>query len=134
MVTPEEQRYRNFALYVVLGGAMVFAAGLLVVESCDNLGSRFSDGALSIPSSCLILLVALGVIARRGHYRSAAIGVVGLCMFLGSYFLVCWSSDVPQGLLLYVLVVAATGVLLGSRMAAAMAIAAVIAMELLTYG
>jgi signal transduction histidine kinase len=130
----EEQRYQIFALRVVMVGATALAGGLLIIESCDNLGSRFSDGALAIPSSCLVLLMILSITARLGHYRLAATGVVSLCMLLGTYFLVCWSSDVPQGILLYALVVAATGVLLGSRMAIAMAVAAAIAMELLIYG
>lgn len=124
-------RHRR-AVFILLLVGLIFLAGVaasLVTLNWAVLGSDYHGISPIIMWLNLIVLGSLYLLARSAPRITAYI-FIGLLTILGTIPLVIWGTYIPQGLLIYALVIVLAGVIIGSR--ATMALAAIIAVILIS--
>jgi predicted neutral ceramidase superfamily lipid hydrolase len=131
----EDIARREFIFNILLLGflALTLFAAVSTLISYVNEDSAYHDVSpfiLSVPS---IVLLSLYLLSRRKFTNYLAYTFVALCFFLGTYSLSLYSYVLPQGLLVYVLVIIISGILLSARASLVMTIIVVASLILLAY-
>ncbi len=123
-VNAEDVHRRTYILTILLLGSSALALAAFV-DAIINLLLTFPHSHYDSPLICLAVLgalVGLYYLARRGFYQIGAWAFVAVITLAASYALYRWSIDLPTGVLLYALVITMTGILLGTRTAAVVAV------------
>ncbi len=116
----EDQRRGEYVLNIFLLGSIVLTGVALIVVAIkiflyrDN-PDRVASGQLVFAT--LLVFVFLYVLSRFRFSRLAAFILVGIYFALGTYTFYAWSILIPQGLLVYALVVVMSGILVSTRFA-----------------
>lgn len=115
----EDTRRREYILNLLLLGSM-FLSLVALLSALGNVLARGSDYRgetlifLSIP---FLFFSGLYALARIRHPRVAAIIFIGTYYALATYTLAKWGILLPQGVLIYALIIVMTGVLVSSKAA-----------------
>jgi len=131
----EDLKRREFILNVLLLGSvtLAFFATIFAVVDYINFGSSFKGDTPLISLGVFTFFLALFVLSRRGFY------VVVSYIFVAIYFVAAthtgysWGVDIPQGLLIYVLVIIMSGILVSTRFAVVVTMIVSITVLLLGY-
>lgn len=117
----DTRRRQELILNILLLSSIFFLVLINLIRFFDFL-EQAKDRGLPLIFTLLILLLFIGIyyLSRRGHLKAAA------CLFILAYtlptfyFAYNWGADLPAALLLAVLIIIIAGVLVGSRLAAAL--------------
>lgn len=134
--TSEDDRNREIVLNVLLSGTLLI---LILVLPLLSIGHFLLQHNYISPSMLMVLSAILYVgylyrLSRKGHFRSAAIMLVGMYFLLATAVVYIWGVNVPSGILLYGLVIVLAGILLGPNHSLYSAALVVITLVLLELG
>ncbi len=115
----EDSRRREFILNVLLLGAIIFSslAVIRIVVDYTMLDALYRGESPLIPFLVVVFLLALYFFSRGGLSAYIEYLFVGIFFFAATYTVYSWGIDIPQGLLMYVLVIVMSGVLISTRFA-----------------
>lgn len=113
---------------------------LLILVSIGNLlFELLRDGRLINEESLLISLIvlaifsALYILSRRGFFKWSAYILIGILLSITTYAVYIWGVDLPQGLLLYALIIVISGILISTRFAFAITLIVSTTLLVLAY-
>lgn len=124
----EDQARREYIFNILVNGFLA----LNIVAFAFSLVRHITQGgsAQNVPPYVLIVpivvLLCLYTLSRRKFNNKIVYVFIGLYVLLGTYALYLYSIALPQGLLVYVLVIIMSGILISSRAALIMTIIIVI--------
>jgi len=126
----EDTRNRELVLNVLLSGMLLLAVItlLLLLGSYFLAKETYVAGRIVTVAVVVVFLLSLFGLSRRGHFRTAALLLVGVHFLLANLVLYKWGIVVPAGVLLDGLVIVLAGILLGPRYSLYVAGAAVVCM------
>ncbi|MBI2989587.1 MAG: HAMP domain-containing histidine kinase [Candidatus Magasanikbacteria bacterium] len=115
----EDIRRREFILNVLLSGSIILlsSAGLYVLYRIIKLHGEIEGRGAPwwlIPS-LLGVFVVLYILSRKGYHFLSSYLFIFLYFVPSSYSLYAWGADLPQGLLMYALIIIMSGILVGTR-------------------
>lgn len=115
----EDNRRRELILNVLLVGILLLSTAMLFITTVNSIlqGSNYGGVSPFIILCIIGLFLGLYGMSRGGWHRPAAYIFIGLILAFATWPLVRWGALLPQGVLMYGLVIVMTGVLLSSRMA-----------------
>lgn len=115
----EDTRRRELILNVLLVGILLLSSVMLLITTINNFaqGSEYGGVSPLVILGVIGLFLGLYGMSRSGFHRLAAYIFIALILTFATWPLVKWSVLLPQGILMYGLVIVMAGVLLSSRMA-----------------
>lgn len=123
MVAPkavsEEARRREYILNMLLLGVIILSivASFLTFIQVVLLGKPGAVNSLPVTLGAAFVFSLFLWMSRKGLRIIAMYLFVGVFMVLATYPIVVWGILLPQGILIYSLIIVMSGVLLGSRIA-----------------
>jgi signal transduction histidine kinase len=121
----EDSKRREFILNVLLLGAMIFSVianiFLLYDVFTQPIGARSSA---VVPLFFLLVVLSLYILSRIGFYTVSSYILIGLLYVSGTYCFYMWGSDIPEGLLIYAMIIVMSGILINTRFAFAVTLIA----------
>ena len=115
----EDLRRREFILNILLLGSVVlsFTAFVVIIIDYIKLGAAYRGGPPLILLAIFGLFLAFYFLSRGGLFVSTSYVFVGVYFIAATYTGYSWGIDVPQGLLIYILVIIMSGILISTRFA-----------------
>lgn len=112
----EDVQRREFILNFLLCGALLLAIAAFISSAVQHVVAvpHGDSNSLLLPLSFIIGVLILWRLSRTGHYKVGAYSLVGLFFAVGTYAIAYWSIEIPEGELIYALVIVMAGILIGS--------------------
>jgi len=139
LITPrnanKDNARREYILNILLLGAIV----LSLVACVDNLFNHLTGNATKVAIPILVVFFFLIFfcfllfLSRKGRIRFSAIILILLMYLPALYSSYAWGAEVPQGLILYALVIVMTGILINSFASSFITIFTSIYLLVITY-
>lgn len=116
----EDAARREFILNTLLLGALTlsFVSSGVVLADYISLRDSFHDGSLFVVPCAFIFFFALYLLSRKGFSVYVSYAFAGAYFLLATYTVYSWGIDIPQGLLVFVLIIVMSGILVSTRFAA----------------
>lgn len=131
----EEERRRGITLSVLLLAVMGLSFVAMTVSTLGMLlrGQSFTGASPAISAVFLLVFTGLYIWARFRVASCIALIFISIFIIIATYSLYFWGVILPEGLLLYSLAIAMSGVLLGTRLAVGVTLAVIGLIILLTW-
>lgn len=131
----EDSKRREFILNILLLASIVLTAvlSLIVAYQAGKAGSDYHGFPLSNITLVFFGFIVLYLLSRAELFVFISYIFVGIFFALTSYTAYHWGADVPEALLGYVFIIVASGVLISSRFAFAIAFATAVVIFGITY-
>ncbi len=114
----EDAKRREFILNVLLSGFGVLSLIALLNVIYDLLTLGFNETMTIIPIGVLVFtLIFLMVLSRRGYAKVSAYILIFFILIPPLQTAYLWGVDLPQGLLVFALIIVMAGILVNSRFA-----------------
>lgn len=112
----EDSKRQEFILNILLLGSLTLTsvAIIRVLIDISTYKEKYQGAGLSTVGIPLFIFLGLYILSRIRFFKIAAYIFIVLYYLLGTYTLYTWSIFLPQGLLVYVLVIVMSGILIGS--------------------
>lgn len=133
--TNEDLKRREFILNVLLLGLFILSvvAFSVVRVNLTELGAAYNG----IPPEILLIIslnfLALYFFSRAGFYIPVAYILIGICFGSATYTVYTWGVDIPEGLLVYALIIVMSGVLINTKFAFAVTLITTVTLFLFAY-
>lgn len=115
----EDTRRRELILNILLIGLISLSGVMLLIALANNAfyGPTYGGVSPLVILAIIGLFLFLFLLSRLGYHRPAAYAFIILILAFATWPLVKWGTLLPQGILMYGLVIVMAGVLLNSKMA-----------------
>lgn len=132
---PEDLKRREFILNVLLLGSIILSVVTFCVAKINliRLGTAYKGVSPAILLIISLLFLALYFFSRAGFFISVAYIFIGLGFASATYTVYTWGVDIPQGLLVYALIIVMSGVLISTKFAFVVTLITTIGLILLAY-
>lgn len=134
--TIDDTRHREFMVNVLLCGLAIITSAKIILSLVTDLelGLNQDEDSLLLNGLCLLLILIIWRVSRRGGRQLAAYSLLGLLGFEAMRVTLSWSFELPVAELMYAAVIVTAGIILAAR--SALIVAGVISVLLLgiSYG
>lgn len=115
--TDPDDRRREYILNIIFSCLSVIAIANLIASLIHHqIGTvRPDTNSLGLTSFYMFIILGLFWLSRRGFYKVAAISVVSLLGFIGTFLIFYWSFELPVAELTFVLTIVMSGILFRAR-------------------
>ncbi len=132
----EDQKRREFILNVILAGSIilsVIASFVIIFRINFDIYYKQRGFSLFFPIIVSLIFFELLFLSRSGRFKFSSYILVALyflCAFFAAYK---WGVDLPESLIIFVLLIVMTGILIGTRSAFAVTLIIIFTLLSLTY-
>lgn len=133
----EDLKRREFILNTLILGTIGLSSVMLLIIICDSIKTNFANKgqgfSISFLSFILISFFILYSLSRRGHFILASYIFLAAYLLPVIYMSYLWGISVPQGLLMYSLIIIMAGILINTQCSLVLAVFISLALFVLGY-
>lgn len=132
-IDPDDRR-REYILNIIFSCLSVIAIANLTASLIHHqIGTvRPDTNSLGLTSFYMFLVLGLFWLSRRGFYKIAAVSIVSLLGFIGTFLIFYWSFELPVAELTFVLTIVMSGILFRAR--ASLMVSALVSILVVSIG
>jgi signal transduction histidine kinase len=117
----EDDKRKEFILNVILISSFLLSALvtlLLLIRSIQTHSLNSTNGVSFLMGTVIfVVFLTLYILSRAGLFKLSAYLLLTIYFITATYALYAWGIDLPQGLLVYAMIIVASGILINSTFA-----------------